>query len=375
MDSNAAGQTYHVSDPSTSDTVESKGNPMTSINNAPPFPVLTEGVSMDAPADKRSRESPDSTLKPEGKSLKTSGVASATTAESVVSKASAVASTTNEDVGDAPEPSTIRWKAADVAETRRLMWQLHHRMPAWKLKAFTDALQVRPIDLAAIAEITGVQFASAELIEAAIKCLDEIAKDSCSASGADAVAPSQSDNQTKEDNSNLPKKDESGTTERSADKESPDSNPTDTCATAQESESKDTDTAKQPQQDATASCDESESKRKSDSAKDPSTSWITRFVNAGHNILWPPGTTPSTGPTLLTGLKIDDADHLVDDLMEWERKFETANLDNHMQFLRNAQLTPGNHPMEAAAWENMSLRRRAYLQTNSNLEFRGHYHH
>ena len=39
-----------------------------------------EDVSMELPADKRSRESPDSTLKPEGKSLKTSGVATATSA-------------------------------------------------------------------------------------------------------------------------------------------------------------------------------------------------------------------------------------------------------------------------------------------------------
>ena len=38
--------------------------------------------------------------------------------------------------------------------------------------------------------------------------------------------------------------------------------------------------------------------------------------------------------------------------MEWERKLENANLDNHAQFLRNAQLTVSNHPMEATAWEN-----------------------
>ena len=38
--------------------------------------------------------------------------------------------------------------------------------------------------------------------------------------------------------------------------------------------------------------------------------------------------------------------------MEWERKLENANLDNHAQFLRNAQLTVSNHPLEATAWEN-----------------------
>ena len=179
MDSNAAGQTYHAHDPSASDTmVEPKRSLMTSTNDAPPFPVSPNDVSMDTSADKRSTESPDSTLKPEGKSLKTSGVASATTSVSGVASASAaVASTTNEDNKDALDPPSIRWKVAEVAETRRLMWQLHRRMPAWKLKAYTEALQVRPIDLAALAEATGVQFASAELVEVAIKCLDEKAKE------------------------------------------------------------------------------------------------------------------------------------------------------------------------------------------------------
>ena len=68
--------------------------------------------------------------------------------------------------------------------------------------------------------------------------------------------------------------------------------------------------------------------------------------------MWPQSMTPSIGPTLLTGVKLGEEDRLVDDLMEWERKLENANLDNHMQFLRNAQLTASNHPMEATAWEN-----------------------
>ena len=38
--------------------------------------------------------------------------------------------------------------------------------------------------------------------------------------------------------------------------------------------------------------------------------------------------------------------------MDWERRLENAKLDNHMQFLQNAQLTASNHPMEATAWEN-----------------------
>ena len=92
-------------------------------------------------------------------------------------------------------------------------------------------------------------------------------------------------------------------------------------------------------------------------------------MNAGHDLMWPPGMTPSTGPTLLTGVKLGDSDHLVDDLMEWERKFESANLENHMQFLRDAQLTATNHPMEAAAWENGYVREAQGLPSDQ-LEFR-----
>ena len=73
------------------------------------------------------------------------------------------------------------------------------------------------------------------------------------------------------------------------------------------------------------------------------------MISAGHSILWPQSTTPSSGPTLLTGVKLGEEDHLVDDLIEWDRKLENANLDNHAQFLRNAQLTVSIHPMEATA--------------------------
>ena len=40
-----------------------------------------------------------------------------------------------------------------------------------------------------------------------------------------------------------------------------------------------------------------------------------------------------------------DSDHLIDDLMEWERKFESADLEKHKQFLQDAQLTVGDNPL------------------------------
>ena len=60
----------------------------------------------------------------------------------------------------------------------------------------------------------------------------------------------------------------------------------------------------------------------------------------------------STCPTLLTGLTKDASDHLIDSLMEWERKFESADLEKHKQFLQEAKLPVCDSPLEARAWEN-----------------------
>ena len=38
--------------------------------------------------------------------------------------------------------------------------------------------------------------------------------------------------------------------------------------------------------------------------------------------------------------------------MEWERKFESADLEKHKQLLQEAQLIACDNPLEATAWEN-----------------------
>ena len=77
-----SGQTGATYDLGTPANVDSADQPMGSNECASggpaPFPDSSEDISMDSGADKRSRESPDSTLKPEGKSLKTSETAAAT---------------------------------------------------------------------------------------------------------------------------------------------------------------------------------------------------------------------------------------------------------------------------------------------------------
>ena len=99
------------------------------------------------------------------------------------------------------------------------------------------------------------------------------------------------------------------------------------------------------QQDAVASEEKTKARDQSDPVSEEPKAWVDRVISAGHSILW-------LWVLLFSQVKLGEEDRLVDDLMDWERRLENANLDNHMQFLRNAQLTASNHPMEATAWEN-----------------------
>ena len=206
------------------------------------------------------------------------------------------------------------------------MWRLHHSSPAWKLKVCIDAMNVRPIDLTTLAQETSVQFASVELVEMAANCLDEITKE------------------MEKDES----KDSHATEEESAQGQTQCDQSAEADAAAQKSESNDVEMDKQ-QQDAVASKEKTSPKDSCDPAQGQSKDWVDRVISAGHSIF---SMTPSVGPTLLIGVRLGEEDRLVDDLMEWESKLENTNLDSHMQFLRNAQLTAANHPMEATAWEN-----------------------
>ena len=54
----------------------------------------------------------------------------------------------------------------------------------------------------------------------------------------------------------------------------------------------------------------------------------------------------------ITGLTRGTSRHLIDNLMEWENKFESADLEGHQQFLREAELPVCDRSLEATAWEN-----------------------
>ena len=127
---------------------------------------------------------------------------------------------------------------------------------------------------------------------------------------------------------------------------------------------------------AVASDEKTKISDQSDPVSEKPKAWVDRVNNAGHSILWPQSTTFSLGPTLLTGVKLGEEDRLVDDLLDWERGLENANLDNHMQFLQNAQLTVSNHPMEATAWENGFVPEAQGIPSDQlDQRIRGRYHH
>ena len=337
----AADQTYLGKDSVTPDpTVESKGSQLPVCDFEPPFPTSLPDVHMEPSADKRSRESPDSTLKPEHKSLKTSGVAVATDQEPVVS-------------GAYLEPQTIRWNVREESEVRQTMLRLYQCSPAWRLKACIDAMKIKPIDLSSLLQETGVKFASVDLVEMAASCLAKFSKEleEDESKNSSAVATSPNLETSKEERDVASQQGASGFVDASTKNLTSSTQPTESDAAAPKSESTKEET-KPPQQDAVASKEKSGTEDSCNSARDQPKAWFDRVSSVGHSILWPQSTTPSLGPTLLTGMKLGEEDRLVDDLMEWERKLENANLDNHMQFLRNAQLTMSNHPMEATAWEN-----------------------
>ena len=327
---NAASQTYAGANPVVAgSTTESKGSQLPGCDSEPPFPTSEPDVCMESSVDKRSRESPDSTLKTEHKSLKTAGVAVATEEGS-----GAYVTCATSDKGDTQhgiKPQTIRWSVMKKSDISPIMLRLYHNSPAWKLKTCIDAMKVRPVDLPSLAQATSVNFGSVDLVEEAAQCLERIAAELKQGDASQQATSGSVESPTKD--------------QASSDQ------PTSSDAVASQSESA-TEGGTAQQSDAFASEEKENTDDRSKSQQEQPKEWVDRVVSAGHSILWPQSTTVMVGPTLLTGLKLGEEDRLVDDRMEWERKLENANLDNHVQFLQNAQLTASNHPMEATAWEN-----------------------
>ena len=129
-----------------------------------PFPDSVEDVSMETGTDKRSRESPDSTLKPEGKSLKTS---ESTTVQTTMD-------TDEVSTAESVKPSNVTKRPKTVSEVESLMQEVHSRMPAWKATKILETRKASQVDLAALGEVTGILFESRDMLNKAIQCLDKL---------------------------------------------------------------------------------------------------------------------------------------------------------------------------------------------------------
>ena len=183
----SSGQSGLKSDLGTPANVDSANQPMGSnecaCGTAAPFPDSAEDVSMDSGVDKRSRESPDSILKPEGKSLKTSEPTPAAAATDTVE----VSMTEN------AKPSNVNKRPTTVPEAKSLMWEVHHRMPAWKAEKLIESHKSDQVDLAVLGEATGILFESKEMLSEAVQYLEKIRKEKHGKEDADLGVPKTSE--------------------------------------------------------------------------------------------------------------------------------------------------------------------------------------
>ena len=349
--SGQSGLKYDLGTPANVDLADQPmGSNEFACGAAAPFPDSADDVSMDPVVDKRSRESPDSTLKPEGKSLKTSETATATTATDTVEVSTA---------GNV-KPSNVTKRHKTVPEAKSLMWEVHHRMPAWKADKLIEFHKTDQADLAALGEATGILFESKEMMSEAVQCLERIRNEKDGKEDADVGVPkasdphsSQSDEQGMSDeqrSDDLEEKKESSTASEDAVSKAPDNTdePDDTNEHDSKSSSKKPEDTDQ-QQDASASSNDPVAKKKTEPVSESHEDWFNRVTKEGQEVLWLPRASARC-PTLLTGVKSSDLKSI--DTLGWEDKLESADLEKHAEYLRRRQFVVIPHPLEATAWEN-----------------------
>ena len=316
---------------------------------AAPFPDSAEDVSMDSGVDKRSRESPDSTLKPEEKSLKTSENATPPVTKDTEEMPTA---------DDTKSSNVTKWPKT-VSEAKSLMREVHQRMPAWKADKLLEAHKTEQVDLAALGEATGILFESQEVFNEAVMYLESLRKEKDGKDDADLGTPkasdsqsSQSKDQDKNENkrSNDPKDEK--TTAAPTGAASAGSSATGGSGGTSNQDSKSSSTTSgvaSGHQDANASNTGSATKEKTDSVSESHKDWFSRVTMMGQEVLWPPGDS-GRSPTLLTGVQPSNLKGL--ETLGWEDKLESADLEKHTEYLRGRRFVALPHPLEATAWEN-----------------------
>ena len=255
--------------------------------------------------DKRSRESPDSTLKPEGKLLKTSEAAPTAAATN------AVEAQKTENV----KPSTMTKRPTTIPEAKSLMWEVHHRMPAWKAEKLIETLKSEVVDLAALGEVTGILFESKEMWCDAVRYLEEIRKEKHGKEDADSGVPKESEpcsSQAKDQDKD--KSIEKGSDDLTEQEKAP-SAPTGAASAAPTAtgssggttihvsqSTSDSSAVTNQQPDANASSTDHAAKEKKNLVSESHEDWFSRVTKAGQEVLWYPESTTRC-PTLLTGVQ------------------------------------------------------------------------
>ena len=318
------GPNYDMGTPANVDSAaHSKGSHEHACGSAAPYPDSVEDVSMDSGVDKRSRESPDSTLKPEGKSLKTSGAASAATASDTVGVS------TTENV----KPSNVTKRPITIPEAKSLMWEVHHRRPAWKEEKLIECYKSDQVDLAVLGEATGILFESKEILNEVVEYLVKIRKEKDKKEDVDLGVPKASDLHSSQSNdqemsddkrsddlrekkeASDPQSSQTNDQEMSDDKRSDDlkeqketnSAPTGAATAVPKAAGDSSGTVNQDSKSSSKTPDATSStnattKKKTTSVSESLEDWFSRVTKEGQEVLWYPKALARC-PTLLTGVQ------------------------------------------------------------------------
>ena len=314
---------------------------------AAPYPDSVEDVSMDSGADERSRESPDSTLKPEGKSLKTSETATAPT----------TTDTDEMSTAENVKPSNATKRPKTVSEAKSLMREVHKRMPAWKAEKLLETRKVDQVDLAALGEATGILFESLDMLREAVLHLDRIRNEKAGNEEADLDAPETSDSQpseSKDQDKSEGKRSDDQKEKNNASTEAASASPSVTGGSGGANDQDSKSSSKTPgdtsgQRDDSASKSSLTHREKQESTTETHKDWFSCVTKEGQEVLWPPIGSGKC-PTLLTGVQPSDLKSL--ETFGWGGKLETADLEKHTEYLRSRHFIALPHPLEATAWEN-----------------------
>ena len=87
-----------------------------------------------------------------------------------------------------------------IPEVESLMWEVHHRMPAWKADKLIEFHKADQADLVALGEATGILFESRDMLHEVVQCLERIRKEKDGKEDDDSKVPKESDTHSSHSN-------------------------------------------------------------------------------------------------------------------------------------------------------------------------------